>query len=114
MGPALLFIASIGVTMPEGISEPPKAITLSIQTRGDVTEVSLEGNSPVDQRVEYSIEMTGSSTSRHRGKTSLTANVPVVLSTMRMQTAGDWCVTIDVTEENGRNYRYTRGASCSA
>ena len=111
MGPALLFIASIGGTMPEGISEPPKAITLSIQPRGDVTEVSLEGHSPVDQRVEYSIEMTGSSTSR---QTSLTANVPVVLSTMRRQTAGDWCVTIDVTEENGRNYRYTRGASCSA
>ena len=52
MGPALLFIASIGGTMPEAISEPPKAITLSIQPRGDVTEVSLEGNSPVDQRVD--------------------------------------------------------------
>ena len=41
--------------MPEGISEPPKAITLSIQPRGDVTEVSRQdiahgerSGSPID------------------------------------------------------------------
>ena len=86
----------------------------------DVTEsmpekisVVLKGTSSVDQRVSYKLETRGASTSLHKGQTSLSANSPVILSTIKFSASKNWCVTLSVTEEAGRSYQIVKGNDCS-
>jgi hypothetical protein len=90
------------------------AMELEVSKSGsDKISVTLKGNSPVDQRVSYELNTRGSSTSVHRGKTSLNANSPVVLSTISFSAGNDWCVTLNVDEEAGPSYQIVEGDGCS-
>lgn len=95
-----------------GSAPAERAIELDVSRVGDKIEVTLTGNSPSDQRVEYEIELSGSSATRHKGSTILRAHDVAVLSTMRMNATPAWCVTARITEQDGRTYQYSEG-SCS-
>lgn len=97
----LLAPGTVLTPMTEIIHDNPRALTLDVQQRDGGIEVQLVGHSPRTQEVSYTLEVTGNSTSRHRGKTTLTAGRTAVLSTMRASAGADWCVKL-VAEEPGR------------
>lgn len=83
------------------MNDDPRALTLQVQQRDGGIDVQLIGHSPRTQEVSYTLEVTGNSTSRHRGKTTLTAGNTAVLSTMRASAGDKWCVKL-MAEEPGR------------
>lgn len=96
------------------MTEDPHALTLDVQQHDGAIEVRLIGNAARTQEVSYLIEVTGQSTSRHRGRTTLTAGTSAVLSTMRATIGEDWCVKL-VAEEAGRDpYEIIEGSCASA
>lgn len=112
---ALLLLAP--ATVPPMTDQNPaseaRALTLDVRQHDGGIEVELVGLSPRTQRVSYTLEVTGQSTSRHRGSTTLAAGTRAVLSTMRASAGASWCVTL-VAEEEGRDpYEITQG-SCAA
>lgn len=65
------------------MSDVSTALTLDVHQNCDAIEVPLIGDSPRAQQVSYLFEMTGQSTTRQRGKTTLAANARSVLSTVK-------------------------------
>ena len=104
---ALIFL--LGATMPVSQTEEHRAVNLSVEEKDGTIEVTLTGQSLVDQQIAYELLMEGQSTSRHKGKTSLQANHSAVLSTMKMSASDDWCVSVKVVESEGPSYEYTEG-----
>lgn len=95
------------------MTDESPALSLDVQHTGNLVEVRLIGNAAHMQEVSYLIEVTGQSTSRHRGTTTLTGGTTAVLSTMRANVGADWCVKL-VAEEAGREpYEVIRG-TCAA
>ncbi len=95
---AVLLLAS--GTIPT-MTDDPHALSLDVQQRDGAIEVQLIGHAERTLEVSYTLEVTGHSTSRHRGKTTLTAGRSAVLSTMRASVGEEWCVKL-VAEEPGR------------
>ncbi len=109
-GLAAILLSSTG-TAPY-MTEDSQALTLDVQQRDGVIEVQLIGHSERAQEVSYLLEVTGQSTSRHRGKTTLAAGTTAILSTMRANAGENWCVKL-VAEEPGREpYEIVEG-SCA-
>ncbi|WP_285712778.1 curli-like amyloid fiber formation chaperone CsgH [Erythrobacter oryzae] len=99
--------------MPDVDAESPRALSLDVEAKGGMIEVRLTGLSPRAQGVSYSLEVTGTSTSRHRGSTQLAAGTQAVLSTMRTSAGANWCVKLVAEEEGRAPYEVTRG-TCAA
>ena len=78
-----------------------RALALEVVEDGSLIEVQLIADSPQTQQVSYTLEVTGRSTSKHRGRTGLVAGKKHVLSTMRAEKDENWCVRA-VVEEDGR------------
>jgi hypothetical protein len=91
------------------MAEDNRALTLDVQHDGDAVAVRLIGYASEATVVSYTIEITGNSTSRHRGKTTLPANVEATLSTLRMTTGENWCVRLEAEEAGRETYEITRG-----
>lgn len=106
----LLPLASSTVS---AMSDVPAALTLDVRHNGDAIEVQLIGDSPRAQQVSYVLEVTGQSTSRHRGKTTLAANSRTVLSTIRANAGEAWCVRL-LAEEEGRDPYEILEGDCTA
>lgn len=87
-----------------------RALTLDVENRDGIIEVRLTGNAPEARAVSYTLEVKGSSTSRHHGATTLAAGVPAVLSTLRTRAGADWCVTLIAEEAGVAPYEITHGA----
>ena len=108
-----LALAAGGATGAGASSETPRALALSVIEHGDNVELELIANSQVAQQVQYSIELIGNSTSRHRGDTSIPAGERQILSRMKSSIGEHWCARVHVTEGNGAHYTLTAG-DCSA
>lgn len=109
----LMALAMLAQPMPDEMVDPmtdtPHVLNLDVQHDGGVVDVRLTGNAAQTQDVSYVIEVTGQSTSRHRGKTTLTGGTPAVLSTLRVSVGTDWCVKL-IAEEAGREpYEISHG-----
>ena len=91
-----------------------RALSLAIAEVGDVIEVQLIGLSPRQQAVSYTLEVTGRSSSRHKGRTTLAADTRAVLSTMRISAGGDWCVRLTAEDDGGEPYEVTEGSCAPA
>jgi hypothetical protein len=95
------------------MSDFPAALQLDVRQKDGIIEVQLIGNSPRSQQVSYLLEVMGQSTSRHRGKTTLAANSPTVLSTVRVTAGKRWCVRL-LAEEEGREPYEIREGDCES
>jgi hypothetical protein len=91
------------------MTDLPAALQLEVRQTGDAIEVQLIGDSPRAQQVSYLLEVTGQSTSRHRGKTTLAANARTVLSTVRANVGEYWCVRLLAEEEGREPYEILEG-----
>ena len=96
--------------MTNDVSTPTtRALTLDVREHDGILEIALVGLSPRAQGVSYALEVTGNSTSRHRGKTTLAAGTRAVLSTMRTQAGDNWCVKLTAEEEGSTPYEVIQG-----
>lgn len=95
------------------MTETPRALSLDVENRDGMLEVRLIGLSPREQGVSYALEITGRSTSRHRGSTQLAAGTRAVLSVMRTDAGENWCVKLVAEEEGHAPYEITRGNCAS-
>ncbi len=108
-----LALVLLSHTTVSDMPEQPPALTLDVQEHDGTVEIQLIGLSPRAQAVSYALEVTGQSTSRHRGSTTLAADTRAVLSTMRTNVGADWCVKLTAEEEGRAPYEITRGP-CAA
>lgn len=95
------------------MNDAQRALTLDVRQRDGTIEVQLIGHSARTQHVSYQLEVTGHSTARHRGRTTLTAGATAVLSTMRARVGDDWCVKL-LAEEPGRAPYEVIEGNCAA
>lgn len=109
---AALLVPLVSSTV-SAMSDVPEALKLDVRHAGDAIEVQLIGDSPRAQQVSYLLEVTGQSTSRHRGKTTLAANARTVLSTIRANAGEKWCVRLLAEEEEREPYTILAG-DCTA
>ena len=93
------------------LADPPHALSLTVQQQDGRVAIELFGLAAQATQVSYMLEVTGTSNSRHRGKTTLAANVPARLSTMTVDAGQDWCVRL-LAEEEGRDPYEIREGSC--
>ena len=114
-GAAALLLLTSGSepAMTDAASEHPRALTLNVAEHDGSIEVQLIGHSAQTQVVSYSLEVTGRSTSRHSGKTTLTAGATAVLSTMRTSAGAEWCVKLTAEEPGHAPYEAIEG-NCTA
>lgn len=110
---ALAALALLSHTTVPAMTEEPHALTLDVIEADGIIEVQLIGHAPRAQAVSYALEVTGQSTSRHRGSTTLAADTRAVLSTMRTTAGAEWCVRLTAEEEGRAPYEITRG-TCAA
>jgi hypothetical protein len=101
----LLLCHSAGATM----TKDNRALSLAVTRQGDKIEVQLIGLSPRQQAVSYALEVTGQSSSRHKGRTILAADTRAVLSTMRVSAGQNWCVRLVAEDDGGEPYEVTEG-----
>jgi ribose 1,5-bisphosphokinase PhnN len=106
---ALLALATVTPIM----TEQAPALTLDVREHDGLIEVQLIGLSPHAQAVSYALEVTGQSTSRHRGSTTLAAGTRAVLSTMKTRAGDNWCVRLTAEEQGRAPYEITHGP-CTA
>lgn len=111
---AALLAAPATVPPMTAMTDSPHALTLDVRQHDGMIEVLLTGLSPYTQQVSYTIEVTGRSTSRHRGTTTLTADTSAVLSTMRTNAGEDWCVKLVAQEEGRDPYEIIHGSCTDA
>lgn len=97
------------VTLPP--ADPPHSLSLSVQQQDGRVAIALSGLAAQTTQVSYLLEVTGTSNSRHRGKTTLAANVPARLSTMTVDAGKEWCVRL-IAEEEGRDPYEIREGNC--
>lgn len=109
-------LAALGLVAPAptaAATDDPRALSLIVEERDGMIEVQLIGLAPEARGVSYSLEVTGRSTARHRGATTLASGTRAVLSTLRTAAGEDWCVRL-TAEEDGRDpYAIMRGP-CAA
>jgi hypothetical protein len=84
------------------MTDAPQALSLKVDRADGTIAVELLGHSAHAQQVSYVLEVSGRSHSRHRGTTTLAANTPVSLSTMKASVDDTWCVRL-LAEEEGRD-----------
>lgn len=102
----LVPLASSTVT---AMSDTPEALRLDVRQHGNSIEVQLIGDAATARQVSYVLEVTGQSTSRHRGKTTLAAHSPTILSTVKATAGEKWCVRLMAEEEGREPYEIVEG-----
>ena len=111
---ALMNAGASAETMSADSDNDKHALTLAVTENDDSVEIELVALSPVTQKVEYALELSGSNNSRHRGSSTVTAGERHVLSKLKSGFSDSWCVTLDVTEESGESYTLTAGDCAQA
>jgi hypothetical protein len=103
---AILHPASETVTT---MTQAPHTLRLDVEQLDGSINVRLTGDAVHAQEVSYTLEVSGNSTSRHRGRTTWAAGASAVLSTMRASVGANWCVKLVAEEAGQAPYEITRG-----
>lgn len=106
---AALLLPFASSAVPDMNDNAVRALALDVRQVEGAIEVQLIGQAPRAMRVSYELDVTGQSTSRHRGATSLVAGSKAVLSTIRVSAGADWCVRLVAEEDGGEPYEILQG-----
>lgn len=88
----------------------PRLLTLEVAESADRVELKVTSDGSRSSAVEFSLEVSGTSTSRHRGKTTVSAGSGQTLATVRVNKSRNWCAVLEVSEEGGESYTDRHGA----
>ncbi|WP_390550559.1 curli-like amyloid fiber formation chaperone CsgH [Qipengyuania sp. MTN3-11] len=105
-------MAATAVAEGETAMPRDRAFTMEVSETDHNAELEVIARSPIDQTVEYEIEIQGSSHARHRGKTSLQAGAESTLSKFKVSFADSWCARLTVREQDLAPYEVEAG-TCS-
>jgi len=97
-----------GTSMANATSDT-RALSLNVKESRETVEIEVVADSPVTQQIEFEIELTGASNSRHKSTVSVASGDRQVLSKLRMNTSEDWCAKLKVSESSGWQYTLTAG-----
>ncbi len=101
--------ASIGSASEADMSDPKHVLQLQVDESGDTAEIVVIGQSEAPVRVRYTLNVTGSSSTSHAGRTSLSGGASQTLSRVKINKDGGWCAKLDVEQSDGTSYRLTEG-----
>ncbi len=101
--------ALVGGASMANASSGDRALSLNVVESENSVEIQVVADSQVTQRVEFEIELTGASNSRHKSSVSVASGDRQVLSRLRMNTSEGWCAKLEVSEASGANYTLTAG-----
>jgi hypothetical protein len=101
--------AGAGVEAHGGGAPDARALSLAVVKSGERIAIEVVANSATDQSIDYAIELTGASRSRHRGSTRITAGERHVLSRLSTNAGSDWCAVVEVSESDGPHYTLSAG-----
>ena len=93
------------------MTDGPRALSLKVHSNAGTVKVELLGHPSDARSVSYRLEVTGTSTSLHNGKTKIAAGTPVVLSNVRARVGEDWCVRLWAEEDGSKPYEILEGSS---
>ena len=90
-------------------SSDTRALSLNVIEGSKTVEVQVVADSPVTQQVEFEIELSGASQSRHKSSVTVASGDRQVLSRMKINTSDGWCAKLEVSEASGERYTLTAG-----
>ena len=97
----------------EMINGTKKAVTMEHTVEADTVALAVVGQARSNMTVDYEIELSGRSLSRHRGKTTLAGGERTVLSRFTVSTGGSpWCARMSVSQSDGTRYHESTGPAC--
>ena len=102
-------VIALASANPAGAGEQRPALALSVVEHHDRIELELIADSPVEQHVDYTIELVGASRAKHSGSTHLEADTRHILSRLNAGYEESWCARVDVREASGQSYTLTAG-----
>ncbi|MBH9536709.1 curli-like amyloid fiber formation chaperone CsgH [Novosphingopyxis sp. YJ-S2-01] len=86
------------------------AIRMETEPADGTVGITLIGNASHRVTVEYELEVSGSSRTRHHGKSTLAAGERGVLSRVMLSTGdGNWCARLEVRQSDGVTYQERAG-----
>lgn len=85
------------------------AVRLETAVEGGMVEVIVVAEPLQTQTIDYTLVLEGSSSSKHRSKSTVAANRRSEISRMKMAIGDNWCARLTVIEENGAQYELTSG-----
>ena len=86
-----------------------RALSLKVVEHSNSVEIEVVADSAVTQQIDFEVELTGASNSRHKSSSSVAAGDRQVLSKLRMSASDDWCAKLKVSESTGAKYTLTAG-----
>lgn len=102
-------VSMTGSTQASAASGEARALSLNVIEMPGSVEIEVVADSQVTQQVEFEVELTGASNSRHKSSVGLASGDRQVLSRMRINTSDSWCAKLDVSEASGARYTVTAG-----
>lgn len=86
-----------------------RAISLDVRLEGDQVIARILGQTDTARRVSFTLEVSGSSTSRHKSSSTIAPGPQSVLSSVAISRGDDWCVRALVEEEGLDPYELSEG-----
>ena len=74
-------------------------VRLDVSEIGDAVQLRVISNGSRSAALEFSLEVSGASRSRHRSKTSISKGDEQVLATVRVSKTQDWCAKLELSED---------------
>ncbi|MEO0462250.1 MAG: curli-like amyloid fiber formation chaperone CsgH [Pseudomonadota bacterium] len=106
-------VSATGETMDQDEAAQARSITLDVQVEGNQLVARILGHAKTTRQVSFSLEVTGSSTSKHNASTTLAAGAEATLSTIKVTHGENWCARAIVEEAGQEPYELSEGP-CSA
>ncbi|UAB78067.1 hypothetical protein INR77_15120 [Erythrobacter sp. SCSIO 43205] len=105
---ASLLMLGAGASMASASSQQ-RALSLNVIEGSDTVEVQVIADSALTQQVEFEVELSGASHSRHKSNVTLASGNRQVLSRLKINTTQSWCAKLIVSEASGEQYTLTAG-----
>lgn len=87
----------------------PLPIELELLEESDRVTVVLVTQAEVSQRISYTLEMKGKSSSTHKSSSMIHGGERTEISRMSMNVGENWCARLEVTRQDGSVYAIVRG-----
>ena len=109
MALADIFIAIIAASGAPFMSSE-RAVEMRVTEEDQAVLVELLAATQSERAVEYDIEVTGASRSRHSGKSVVGPAQTSPLSRFRVSHRGEWCAIAQIREDDGESYTLEAGS----
>ena len=103
-----LFIAIIAASGAPSMSSE-RAVEMRVTEEDQTVLVELLAATQSERSVEYDVEVTGASRSRHSGNRVIGPEQSSPLSRFRVAHRGEWCAVAQIREEGGESYTLEAG-----